>query len=371
MATPRFTAVLRWLHRWVGLTVGLLFAIVSLSGSLLYFQPQFFALAYGDKIPAGITDEVGSVDAWVDNARQALPGLHGPIAIWMPHVEHNKTNAAMLIFDGQPPGGLGNMGFSAALVAPATGEVLTTFDVDRSLAYAPLFLHRDLLAGATGRVVSFVMAVGTIFLLAAGLYLWWPPRTRLLAKKLSPRPWWKLTQASPLHDWVGVWTLLVLLVLSVSGLYLVQPFWMAPVIEAVAGPEAEAPAADAPCGTPIGFDEAVARASALAPATRFQAMYPVDATGAHWEVALAPPDTTAGPSQTHVAVDMACGHVQVEATPETRTAHERTELWLIGLHDGTVFGRLGEIAVSIAGLAPVILAWSGVSMWLRKRGKGR
>ena len=39
-----------------------------------------------------------------------------------------------------------------------------------------------------------------------------------------------MTQASPLHDWVGVWTLLVLLVLSVSGLYLVQPFWMLPIL---------------------------------------------------------------------------------------------------------------------------------------------
>lgn len=178
--TTGLRPTLLWVHRWLGLTAGLLFTAVAFSGSLLLFQPQFFKWAHGEMIPDGLAQVPGSIDAWVKHARKVAPAGGEIVILWRPHVSHNVSDAGMAIFSGLEPGGLGNMGFAGVLIAPATGRVLGTFDVDRSPAYAPLFLHRDLWSGETGRAVSGIMAIASLFSLVMGVYLWWPQRSRVL-----------------------------------------------------------------------------------------------------------------------------------------------------------------------------------------------
>lgn len=364
----RARALLRRLHRWFGLTVGLLFTAVAVSGSLLLFQPLFFEWAHGEMIPPGLAQKPGSVDAWVANASAAAPPDGRLIAIWRPHIAHNLSDAAMLVYTGLEPGGLGNMGFAAVLVAPATGALLGSFNIDRSPAYAPLFFHRDLWAGASGRVISAIMAIGTAGALLIGLYLWWPPRKRL-QRKLSPRPWRAtLANALRLHNWTGVWMLAGLMVLTLSGLYLVQPTWVAPALGLL--PEAQAQHAQArvPCPGRIGFDAALTAAQELVPSGRWTAIYPHDPAQGQWEITMRTGgDTNVEHGDTHLLADLDCGRVTVHETAATRGARHTVEAWLVGLHDGSVFGRPGEIAVSLLGLTPLILSWTGIRIWLRRR----
>ncbi len=381
-ANKGLRATLRWIHRWIGLTLGLLFAAVSVSGSLLLFQEEFFEWAHGEVIPDGLSPEPGSLDAWVANAKAAAPGLGEPISIFMPHVSHNVSDAGMVFFSAPNPGGFGNMGLLSVLVVPATGEVLDVIDVDRTPAYAPILFHRDIWAGETGRIISGVMGAGSLLLLAIGLYLWWPPRRRLAAK-LSPRPWRAtFTRSSMLHDWLGFWSLLLLFVLAFTGLYIVQPSWLQPVVDLIPGAGEEelheaAHAAEAAaaasgvvtaCGGPIGLDTALSQARALAPGATLTALFPEYETPGHWQFTFA----TGGDTDTmfgdiRVAADLACGGVELTESATLQTAQQKGELWLMKLHDGTAFGLAGEIVVCLLGLVPVVLAWTGVQMWLRGR----
>jgi uncharacterized iron-regulated membrane protein len=372
----RLRHTLRWLHRWIGLTVGLLFAAISVSGSLLLFQPLFFDWAHGHMIPDDMSPEIGSLDAWVENARAAAPDLSGPFGILLPHVSHNESRAGMAFFAGLPPGGFGNMGFLAVLLEPATGEVLGTVDIDHSPAYAPILFHRDIWAGATGRVISGIMAIGSVAMLLIGLYLWWPPRRRLAAK-LSPRPWrLTFTRASLMHDWFGFWSLVAVLVLTVTGLYLVQHEWLQPVVDLLPGPgeeelheAAEAnPASPTGCTGPMGFDAALAKAQAVVPGARLTAIYAHDESFREWQFAFrAGGDTDTIFGDLRVDADFDCGTVTLSESAETQSPQQVGELWLFSLHDGSAFGLAGEIVVCLLGLIPVLLAWTGVQMWLRGR----
>jgi uncharacterized iron-regulated membrane protein len=367
-------ATLRWVHRWLGLTLGLVFTAVALSGSLLLFQPQFFEWAHGEMIPDSLAQKPGSVDAWVANGRAAVPELGDPIAIWRPHVSHNVSDAGMLIFAGLEPGGLGNMGFAGVLIAPATGEVLGTFEVDRSPAYAPLFFHRNLWVGETGKIICGVMAVGSLISLSIGLYLWWPPRNRIM-HKLSPRPWrTTLTNAVRLHDLTGIWMLAALLMLVTSGLYLVQPGWVEPALSILPDAPEEARAAST-CGAPIDFDAALTAARDLVPNGEWTAIYPHDEEQGTWEIAMRTgSDTDAEHGDVRVLADLRCGTVQSHETAATRPPRHTAEVWLVGLHDGSIFGLSGEIVVALLGLTPLVLAWTGIRMWLRgrqRRARGR
>lgn len=365
----RLKPALMSIHRWLGLSFGIVFAIVALSGALLLFQPQFFRWAHGDVIPAGLSAVPGSIDRWVENARAAVPGMLGPIAIWPPHFDHNVSDAAMVVFEGSEPGGLGNTGLVAVLVAPATGQSLGVIDVDRSPAYAPLFLHGQLWSGALGAVVMGIMAISALLSLFIGIYLWWP-RSRWLAK-LSPSPWRStFSQAARLHNWSGAWAAAMLSVVAATGLYMVQPEWVEPVLRAVAGPlDARQPHATEPATgacTPMTFDTALERAQELFPGGAWKALEPQDEALRTWQITMI--GESASPQRrTHILADLHCGAVSVSETPDSRSARSTAELWLLGIHEGSAFGTAGEIFMAMVGLVPLVLLWSGVRIWLRRR----
>lgn len=365
----RLKPALLSIHRWLGLSFGIVFAIVALSGTLLLFQPQLFRWAHGDMIPAGLSPVPGSIDRWVESARAAVPGMHGPIAIWPPHFDHNVSDAAMVVFEGSEPGGFGNTGLAAVLVAPATGQLVGVIDVDRSPAYAPLFLHGQLWAGALGTLVMGVMAISALVSTFVGLYLWWP-QSRWLAK-LSPSPWRStFAQAGRLHNWTGAWTAFLLSVVAATGLYMVQPEWIEPALRTLPGtPAASQMQANEPPAstcTAMTFDTALERARRLFPGGAWKALEPQDDALRIWQITMIG-DSYSPQRRTHILADLHCGEVAVSETPDSRSPRAKAELWLLGIHEGSAFGTAGEIFMAVVGLVPLLLLWSGVRIWLRRR----
>jgi uncharacterized iron-regulated membrane protein len=369
----RIKATLRWAHRWFGLTMGLILVVLGASGTLLLFQPQYFAWSHGRLIPDHLSQQLGSIDRWIAQARAAVPGMSGPTFIWAPRVDHNLGDAAMLMFRGSKPGGFGHMGAVGVMVAPTTGEFLGTVDFDHSPAYAPIFLHRDLWSGSVGRTVIGIVGLGSMLMLPVGLYLWWP-RSHVL-QKLSPRPWRNtLGNAGRLHDVTGAWGIIILFVLVASGVYLVQPRWVQPALSALFGPDrrpddSAAQLCKGAGADPISFDTAVARANTLVPADRFAEAQALDrGTWQSWKLVFAPEGSRAAFRQSYVLVDLRCGRTALDSTPENRNLTQTIELWLISVHDGTAFGWPGQILIAMTGLAPLVLLWSGMRLWLRRRG---
>ena len=369
MSSGKIYAVLRWVHRWIGLTLGLIFVVVALSGSLLLFQPQFFRMAYGEMIPRDLPQEMRAVDRWVVNGRAAVPKLLGPVAIWGPHVEHNVSDAGMMVFAGGTPGGFGKAGLMGVLVAPHTGAILGVIDIDRSPVYAPVFLHHQLWAGSGGAIVTGIMAIFMALTLFIAIYLWWPGRGRL-RQKLSPVPLrTTFTTAMRLHEWLGIWIVAVLIVLAVSGLYRAQPEWMEPVLAVLpdAAPDTNATRHDtAPCASAIGFDQAIALARRFAPGGTLAAVQTEDLKT--WDVVFREPGSSAALHETHVKADLSCGSVELLHSPASHGARTGVQSWLTSLHDGTAFGMPGRTLVTLSGIAPLVLFWSGIRMWLRRRG---
>lgn len=362
MMNPR--TIMRWLHRWLGLTAGLIFAALALSGSMLLFQAQFFSWAHGDLIPPNLDMQPAAIDAWVANARTVAPHPDQLIVAWPPHTSHNISDAGMLIFGGGVPGGIGHMGFTGVLVAPATGELLGTIDIDRSPAYAPLFFHRNLLAGPIGSVLAAGSSALCLAMLLLGAYLWWP-RGRV-ARKLTGRPWRALRRAAPLHHWLGIWTTAPLFVLAFTGIYLAQPAWLEPGLQLL--PNGHDEPELAACESPISFDTAIERGRELVPAgSQWTGVFTHDGA---WELSYRSPNSLDPEfGDYHVYADLDCGQVALAQTPESRSSRETAKTWLIYLHDGSIFGVFGEIVVALFGLAPFVLAWAGIRMWLRRRRK--
>ncbi len=185
-----------------------------------------------------------------------------------------------------------------------------------------------------------------------------------MLRKLSPRPVSSLQRTSPLHHWLGSWALVFLSILTLSGLYLSQPIWLEPALTLL--PDGLAPESSQVCNAPFGFDAAIA--AAQAPGASWTTLYAHDAEKQLWDITLHSDGSTAGePRELTFQADLKCGTVILEVTDQTRVPRDTVGAWLTTLHDGTMFGRSGEIIVTLLDVMPFILAWSGIRMCLRRR----
>jgi uncharacterized iron-regulated membrane protein len=84
-------------------------------------------------------------------------------------------------------------------------------------------LHGNLLMGRAGRVYVGWLGLAMLALGISGLILWWPGRKRWRAAFLVKRGARGLRLYRDLHNAIGIWTLVVLMTVSFSGVYLVFP----------------------------------------------------------------------------------------------------------------------------------------------------
>jgi uncharacterized iron-regulated membrane protein len=70
---------------------------------------------------------------------------------------------------------------------------------------------------------------------------------------------------------------------------------------------------------------------------------------------------------TIVWVHPGTAEILFERSSRSRTAGETVMHWLFPLHSGTAFGTPGRVAMCIAGVAPLVLVFTGLWVWLRKR----
>jgi uncharacterized iron-regulated membrane protein len=84
-------------------------------------------------------------------------------------------------------------------------------------------LHKEFLAGSTGRTVNGIGACAVVLMALTGLVLWWPGlarwrRSMVLSRNVGWKRWtWDL------HSMVGIWSVGFVLVFALSGIYLCFP----------------------------------------------------------------------------------------------------------------------------------------------------
>lgn len=204
------------LHRWTGLVLGTLIAVLGVTGSLLVYEeeidealnPGLFAVEPGaETLPPGRA---------LASARAASPGLEPdlvrlPVGRTDPYVFHGPARG-----DGARR--------SEVFVDPHTGRVLGRRPENGGVVGTLFRVHANLLGGAAGRQAVGWLGVALLLLCLTGAVVWWPrtPRLRRLVEALGVR-----RDAGPrrtnydLHRAGGAWTLAYLAVLALTGAGLV------------------------------------------------------------------------------------------------------------------------------------------------------
>jgi uncharacterized iron-regulated membrane protein len=348
-------------HMWVGLILGILCAVLGLSGSVLVyddvlnklFDPPPFAVTQGSPLPLAMIADAAR------GAAQEKGITPGQLQIAFP----KKPADAVAVRVGQisPMGTMGVQGGPRraglqVFIDPVSGQVLGARSaIGSSIVRFAHQLHGNFLLGRQGRstVVGW-LGVAMLLLGASGLVLWWPKRGQWKYAFFVRATAQGLRFHRELHAAVGIWIFVVFMIVSYSGLVLAWPQLLGP-----GGPGPRAMPHVTPGDTAaIGPDRALALAKAAMPG-------------------VAPDSITlpARPDQPITVGFMVHDAVRASVLVDpwsnkvigVRDNSASVLAWMRPLHQGTGLGVVWRFLVFLSGLVPSLFVVTGIIMWLKKR----
>ena len=201
------------LHLWSGIGIGLYVLLISVTGSVLVYRNELFMAATPDPIIVTASGARLTDDQLKAAAARAYPG-YTAIAIGR---ARNPDQAVSISLKGSA--GLKNRNFN-----PYTGADLgDSVPLGIWMVSKLLELHDDLLGGTTGRKVNGAGAILIVVLAFTGIVVWWPGiRTWRQGLAVHGNVGWRRFTVD-LHKMIGFWSLGIILLFAVSGVYLGNP----------------------------------------------------------------------------------------------------------------------------------------------------
>jgi len=350
-----------WLHRWLGLALGAVFALLGLTGSMLVFYVEIDEARHG---PVGVANQPAPQRV-LDRLRMLHPERTGPWRIELPLAPGRPLRARYYA-----PVETSERMFAPLLVTldPVSLEVLAQgfwggdpFTWIYDLHYALQFER----AGRTAvGWLGFVLVAG----IASGLLLWWRGRSRRwLAWRPLPRSG-SVRRTYDLHLLAGLYGALPLVLLGLTGALLALP-----EVTRVVAPVSAAP-------VPTGVDDLAdgMRLLDLNEAIRIaRSRFPdgdvrwIHSTGTAGEPVMfriaRPGDPGRRFPHTWLWLHPATGatlHVEDVATLDPGGI---VQAWLHPLHSGEAFGLAGRWILFVVGLLPALAFATGLIRHGQKR----
>lgn len=363
-------AMLRRVHRWLGLSLGLVIALLGVTGSLLVFHRELdHFLLNRDlwRISGGAAGTPLTLAQLTERVRAQVPS----------GMSHGADRAP---FFGSRPTGYweeqaadGTLRSMTAALDPATGRIHGRFawgelPLDRRNFTSVVYrLHYQLLAGETGTIVVGVIGIASLALVGIGLYLWWPApgrwRQRLTLKPGAP----PVRRNYDLHNVAGSTSAVVLVIVALSGTYMCFPDQFRAALGSTATVTQVEPLPPLGRLQPGSAETAEHAARHLLPEARYDS-FSIGGPGQPIRMAFRESgDPRRELGSTRIDADPATGRLLRLRRPTDDTAADLVMRWQFPLHNGEALGLPGRIIVFVAGLVPAILMWTGFQLWRARR----
>lgn len=362
-----FKGFLFQMHWLLGISAGLVLALIGLTGALYSFSDELIHLID----PAITRVKAGG------RSMLAAPDLLAQIQRTHPFVSSLTLSAdpreAARVGFMRPLPGTDQKKFELQYLNPYTGELLgkpTSEEGFRTI----LKLHRHLLLDEPGAAIAGASTMAFLFLLVSGLYLRWP-KTR----PLDSRNWLRLDMKSSgrnffsnLHAVMGSWLWLAYLVFALTGLCWSYTWVRSGLEELLGAPKAESVAARTK-------PKAQTRLLAITLPEEID-LYRIwktfqDTAPAYQKMILLLPSSPQKPVQilylspdaphpyanNRMLIDSLSGALQKHELYAAKSAGEKLLASLYALHSGAYFGTPGRI---IMWLASLLLPLFGLTSWI-------
>lgn len=360
-----------WLrvHSTLALSVGLLFVLTGITGSLNVIG---HALDHGLNPELTVSTGSGaerSPDELIAAVKAAHPRRFGA---WRLELPQSPGEPAIAWFD--KPTETSGEAYAPLMVAidPYTGRILANRFWGHTFASWIYKLHSQLLLDGFGRALAGLIGLALLASLVSGLRLWLPGKHRLRQSlTLKPKARFK-RRVFDLHRVVGIYGAPILLTAALTGVHLAYPA----VLETLFGAsdfghheaaEAEEIISAVPAsGAPLNLAQAILIARGLFPNASVDGITTPRTSNGMYRIDFRRPGEHH--ALTAVWVDPYSGQIrQVRNSANFGPAQRRINALRL-LHNGSLLGLPGQALWFLAGLLPFALYLTGIVHWLHKHG---
>lgn len=391
---PFYTQIWRW-HFYAGLLVAPIMVMLAVTGLIYLYKPQLDALMYAELLqvpPASVVQP-----ASVQQAQVAARWPSAQVLQYLPASAAGQSSS-FLLAEGEQRW--------RVFVEPATARILGSRDEVWNLQAVAKTVHGSLLLGDWGDRLIELAACWGLILLISGLYLWWPRAQGwagvLYIRLRGPRRlFWR-----DLHAVTAIWASGLMLFMLLSGLPWTG-FWgeqfadiwnrypagqwrdvPQSALRSLNGPGQQVPWAVEPSPLPqsqhaghvhgamgegetvrpgLDLDGVMRIAAAEHMPAGYQIALPRGVTGVY--TVSASPDDPRGERTVHI--DQYSGRVLARIGFADYGLVPKLVTTGIALHEGRLFGLANQLLMTLACLAIVLVAASGLIMWWQRRPRGR
>lgn len=351
----------RW-HFYAGMIVAPVLMVMAVTGGIYVFEAELQTWFDRELYYPSAGVSRASLDRQLDSARAAAPQGFEVASFSVPEDTQRSTE----VFVRGPDE------FRRELIDPFTGAALGS---PRSAWFFDLVLriHRTLLAGTFGRIVTELTTCWLIVLLVTGLYLWWPRRWSRLGGVWLPRlGGHRYVVLRDLHAIAGVAALPLALAIAGSGLLYTYVWGRGYFLAATRSAEVQAlletpPSRSALDAPSLSADEIVAIARRHSPEGWINVQLPAAPQQA---VVCSFWGEGRPVAMTRLVLDRASGevlHAQRTADLPTLAWWSR---WNYPTHVGSLLGWTTKALWFAAALVLTCLPITGVWMWWQRRPRG-
>lgn len=347
-------------HLWTGLVLGILFALIALSGSLLMLGPVTHLDTGQPRVRITSTGTPLPLEVLVARARRLAGAPEDMRAeLTLPQA---VDRAANVHFGGW------NSPVPDLLMDPVSGGEVARYYSRRHPVLAVIAdLHSHLFLGRIGRILTGWLGVAMLGLGLSGLYLWWPRKGRWRQSLMVGGKAGSLRFYRDLHAALGIWSLLLFLVITLSGVGLVFHDSARATLAFVSGSE----------NTPERDYDFVARVPVLpgrAAIGGWQALALAEAGASR----IIPTSITL-PTRPDQAIKIQLGdwtgktvyvdpyRAQVIADPQPASRVDGLVTLMALLHGGGGLGPVYWLLAFLTGFMPLLFFVTGQILWYRKR----
>lgn len=345
-------------HRWLGLTLGLVVIFLALTGAAIVFRPQADALAD----PGLMTVPSCVIPLPIDKLAKAARSAHPRGRVTYVYVYGAPTASAMVRFSDT----------DQVYVDPCSARVL-----GHQLRYSGIFgtlegLHKFRFAGPQWGLTAVgltALALSTLMLLG-GLFIWWPRRKGnvSISSRLRGR-----ARTLNIHMTLGLYASVIVFVVAATAVPLSLP-WAKSVLFAMTRSADMTEDARKPKPTlvseaqtsPISMQRVFEEARSVFSGPLDWASVQYAPKGQPVEVGVVLQGAVHGDARNYAFVDRSTGKI-VELRPwQTLNFGSKAYYWALALHTGRFGGPPMRTLMLLAMLGLAAIGYTGIGSYVRK-----
>jgi uncharacterized iron-regulated membrane protein len=337
-------------HGWIGIVMGLLLVIVSLTGTAIVFQAELDQTLNRSLWQVTPQSQHVSLDAPI----QSIQAAHPEFPLWF--IQAPQTPDQSYVINQKMP----NEHRLQTFVNPYTGEILGERIWEQSLVGFLYALHHDLFAGKIGQIIVGITGVSLLLMAITGILLWtgW----RRLSTGFKVR--WGATPALlnyDLHNVGGFISHVFLAILAFTGVVIVIIHFL-PMFN-------QAPAfKPSPQKPPVALSELLQKADAAIPEGTISFIEFPEHDPEKLMVRQKLPDQETGRFDlSTVELNRYSGEVLQVTRVAKAEGLFKFIVPIATLHFGTFGGLPTRILYLLVGLMPTVLLITGLVNWRRRR----